>query len=287
VLLAVVKLLGRIVSPEGVNEGEQKHDHTFGITSDPMINFATAFATIIHDVGHPGVPNSVLVSEGHELAIRYHDRSVSEQNSVDLAFGILLGDKFTALRETIYQTPEEFTRFRKLVVHNVMATDLWDAKLNQMRNERWDKAFSDLAAFQPPTKESADRKASIVLEHLITASDISHCMQHWAIYLKWNENLFQEQYDAYNAGRSATNPADYWYAGELSFFDNYVLPLAKKLKSCGIFGVSSVEYLDYAVQNRNEWAAQGHKIVAEYANNALEQTSSGEEESPSPDTNGE
>jgi hypothetical protein len=42
------------------------------------------------------------------------------------------------------------------------------------------------------------------------------------------------------------------------------------LKSCGIFGVSSVEYLDYAMQNRTEWEAQGHNIVAEYANNALE-----------------
>jgi hypothetical protein len=271
-LLAVVKLLGRIVSPEGVSEGEQKHDHTFGITSDPMVSFATAFATIIHDVGHPGVPNNVLVSEGSETAIRYQDRSISEQNSVDLAFDVLLKEKFTALREAIYQTPEELKRFRKLVVHNVMATDLWDAELTKMRNERWNKAFSDAAAAtqSSPTKEYSDRKASIVLEHLITASDISHCMQHWAVYLKWNENLFQEQYRAYESGRESKNPAEYWYAGELKFFDNYVIPLANKLKSCGIFGVSSVEYLDYAMQNRTEWEAQGHNIVAEYANNALE-----------------
>lgn len=38
--------------------------------------------------------------------------------------------------------------------------------------------------------------------------------------------------------------------GELGFFDNYVIPLAKKLKECGVFGVSSDEYLNYALENR-------------------------------------
>jgi 3'5'-cyclic nucleotide phosphodiesterase len=276
-MLAVVKLLGRIVSPENVTDGESLHDHTFGITSNPLVSFSVAFTTLIHDVGHPGVPNSVLISEGNELSIRYRDRSVAEQHSVDLACDILLKDKFTALREAIYQTPEEFKRFRKLVVNNVMATDFWDSQLKQMRNDRWNKAFSDPQDTETPTKEMADRKASIVLEHLITASDISHCMQHWAIYIKWNENLFREHYDAYENGRSAINPADHWYDGELAFFDQYVIPLANKLKSCGIFGVSSVEYLDYAMQNRDDWKAHGRKIVEEYVTNALVEQSSGED----------
>ena len=48
---------------------------------------------------------------------------------------------------------------------------------------------------------------------------------------------------------------------ELWFYDNYVIPLAKKLKNCGVFGVSSDEYLDYAVANRNEWEEKGEAIV--------------------------
>jgi hypothetical protein len=45
---------------------------------------------------------------------------------------------------------------------------------------------------------------------------------------------------------------------------NFVLqiPLAKKLKDCGVFGVSSDEYLNYAVQNRAEWEERGEEIVA-------------------------
>jgi hypothetical protein len=46
-----------------------------------------------------------------------------------------------------------------------------------------------------------------------------------------------------------------------SFFDNYVIPLAKNLKDCGVFGVSSDEYLNYALENRREFAAKGEGIV--------------------------
>ena len=52
--------------------------------------------------------------------------------------------------------------------------------------------------------------------------------------------------------------------GEIGFFDFYIIPLAKKLKECGVFGVSSVEYLDYAEKNRKEWEHKGQQVVAEY-----------------------
>ena len=47
----------------------------------------------------------------------------------------------------------------------------------------------------------------------------------------------------------------------LQFVD--IIPLTKKLKECGVFGVSSGEYLDYALKNRKEWEAKGEQVVAE------------------------
>ena len=88
-------------------------------------------------------------------------------------------------------------------------------------------------------------------------------MQHWHVYRKWNEAFFQECYAGYKAGRAENNPADNWYKGEIGFFDFYIIPLAKKLKDCGVFGVSSAEYLRYAEQNRKEWEERGEAIVAE------------------------
>jgi len=70
---------------------------------------------------------------------------------------------------------------------------------------------------------------------------------------------------AYQKGRLGKDPVEFWYDGELGFFDHYVIPLAKKLKECGVFGVSCDEFLNYAEANRNEWAIKGREIVKEYA----------------------
>ena len=68
-------------------------------------------------------------------------------------------------------------------------------------------------------------------------------------------------YNAYKEGRCDTDPTENWYKGEIGFLDFYVIPLAKKLKECGVFGVSSDEYLNYALQNRDEWVAKGQSVI--------------------------
>eukprot|EP00980_Cylindrotheca_fusiformis_P003026 scaffold703_cov131-Cylindrotheca_fusiformis.AAC.3 len=91
-------------------------------------------------------------------------------------------------------------------------------------------------------------------------------MQHWQIYRGWNERFFMECYRAYKEGRaSGSDPSENWYQGEIGFFDCYVIPLAKKLQSCGVFGVvSSDEYLTYARANREEWVREGGAMVRHY-----------------------
>jgi hypothetical protein len=70
-------------------------------------------------------------------------------------------------------------------------------------------------------------------------------------------------YNAYKKGRTAKDPTKGWYEGELWFFDNYIIPLAQKLRECGVFGVSCDEFLDYAKDNRSEWELKGRDIVQE------------------------
>jgi 3'5'-cyclic nucleotide phosphodiesterase/Adenylate and Guanylate cyclase catalytic domain len=274
VTMSVNKLLGRIVAPdavvEAVAEGDQDrkhdnleaamHDHTYGITSDPLTQFAVILSGLIHDVDHRGVPNFVLVTEDPTLASKYSNKSIAEQNSVDLAWKTLMDPRFEDLRRCIYDDETELLRFRHLVVNSVMATDVFDKELDALRKARWNKAFHEEQTSETQ-KQNIDRKATIVIEHLIQASDVSHTMQHWHVYQKWNARLFEEMYKAYKDGRTQKDPAEGWYQGELWFFDNYVIPLAKKLKECGVFGVSSDEYLNYAVENRREWEKKGANIV--------------------------
>jgi hypothetical protein len=265
VTMSVVKLLSRIVTPDvdSVNSDMDLtlHDCTYGITSDPLTQFACVFSALIHDVDHSGVPNTQLIVEDGRMAAFYKNKSVAEQNSVDLSWDLLQDDSYSALRAAIYNTEDEQDRFRQLVVNSVMATDIMDKDLKTLRNNRWSMAFSKDKT-EESAKDAIDRKATIVIEHLIQASDVSHTMQHWHIYRKWNQRLFEELYSAYVEGRSANDPSDSWYKGEIGFFDFYIIPLAKKLKDCGVFGVSSDEYLNYAEHNREEWKQRGQEVVA-------------------------
>ena len=208
------------------------------------------------------MPNAQLVTEGNQLAKFYNNQSIAEQNSVDLAWNLLMDDSFANLRQSIYGTDLEMKRFRQLVVNSVMATDIVDKELKSLRNARWERAFHETSAKEENHLDANNRKATIIIEHLIQASDVAHTMQHWHIYRKWNERFFQECYTAYKSGRATSNPADSWYKGEMGFFDFYIIPLAKKLKECGVFGVSSDEYLNYAQKNRQEWEIRGQEIVA-------------------------
>ncbi len=257
--MSVVKLLSRIVAPDVENMTGTLHDHTYGITSDPLTRFAVVLSALIHDVDHMGVPNIQLVKENDPVAQVYCNKSVAEQNSIDLAWELLMESRFDNLRRQIYTTEPEFKRFRQLVVNSVLATDIMDKDLKDLRNKRWSDAFE----IEQSGQEAVNRKATIVIEHLIQASDVAHTMQHWHIYRKWNERLFQEMYKAWEDGRMDQDPSLTWYKGEIGFFDFYVIPLAKKLKECGVFGVSSDEYLSYALQNRKEWASRGEELVGE------------------------
>ncbi|KAL7562532.1 hypothetical protein ACA910_008238 [Epithemia clementina (nom. ined.)] len=271
VTMSVAKLLSRIVAPshmdfqDSIARDQTLHDHTYGITSDPLTQFACVFSALIHDVDHTGVPNTQLVKENLSIASLYKSRSVAEQNSVDVAWTLLMQDEFSALRTAIYTTDEELKRFRQLVVNCVMATDIMDKELKELRNARWDRAFSEQAVLDD--RMTINRKATIVIEHLLQASDVAHTMQHWHIYRKWNAKLFEEMYKAYKEGRAEKNPADFWYKGEIGFFDFYIIPLAKKLKECGVFGVSSKEYLNYAERNRKEWELRGQEVLSELIEN--------------------
>jgi hypothetical protein len=196
VAMSVVKLLARIVAPDiqctDEDEASTLHDHTYGITSDPLTQFAVVFSALIHDVDHPGAFNAQLIKEKDPLATTYKNKSVAEQNSVDLAWDLLMRPDYVALRHAIYHTEAEFNRFYQLIVNAVMATDIMDKDLSTQRKGRWKKAFFN--DVEEDSTTAVNRKATIVIEHLIQASDVAHTMQHWHIYRKWNGRLFGEIY---------------------------------------------------------------------------------------------
>jgi class 3 adenylate cyclase len=257
VTMSVTKLLSRVVTTDDVTEN-QGHGFTNTIASDALTHLAAVFSALVHDVDHTGLPNARLVADQTPVAIMYDNKSVAEKNSIAIAWEFLLRPEFSELRACI----GDIERFHDLVTDAVMATDIADKDLKEERNARWATVFTECESAHPPVGNANQLKATIVLDHLMQAADVSHTMQHWHIYRKWNERLFQETWKAYKAGHAETNPVDTWYKGELGFFDFYVIPLAKKLNECGVFGVSSDEHLEYALENRREWELKGQEVVA-------------------------
>lgn len=219
VTMSVIKLMSRIVSPDDGADAQNLpymrslHEQTYGIASDALAQFAIVLSALIHDAGHQGVPNSVLVKEEASVAILYDGKSCAEQNSVDLCWNLLMEDRFSNLRSAIYHSDAELKRFRQLVVNTVLATDIMDKQLASKRKERWEAAFSGESGAEDP-EDAANRRATIVIEHIIQASDVAHTMQHWHVYRKWNGRLFEEMYQAYMEGRINNDPSENWYEGK-------------------------------------------------------------------------
>lgn len=126
VTMSVVKMMNRIVAPQDQSGGDAntRHTETYGITSDPLTQFACVFSALIHDCDHPGVPNGQLAKEDGSLFMKYEGQSLAEQRSVDIAWALLLDDKYQNLRNVLCVDASELKRFRQLLVNSVMATDV-------------------------------------------------------------------------------------------------------------------------------------------------------------------
>jgi uncharacterized protein (DUF2267 family) len=177
VTMSVIKLLARVSAAR-----QEKKQASFAkdVASDALTHFAAVFSALIHDVDHTGFSNAVLVAERAPVAVKYENKSVAENNSIETAWELLMHDDFTSLRTCICPNEAEQRRFHDLVVSSVLATDIVDRDLKADRNARWEAAFREGSN----TTEAVELRSAIVLEHLIQGTsaaglpeiylDISH-----------------------------------------------------------------------------------------------------------------
>lgn len=60
-----------------------------------------------------------------------------------LLWNLLLDDKFIDVCTIIYSNEVERNRFRHLLVNSAIATDIMHKDLKILRNNRWDRAFTE------------------------------------------------------------------------------------------------------------------------------------------------
>ena len=264
VTMSASKLLNKVCASYEDDEEDVARvaARTFGISADPLAQFVVVFSSLVHDVEHQGVPNAILVKEKDPLAIKYEDRSVAEKRSINIAWDILMEDRFSTLRSLIFVNSDEMRRFKQLLLNTVLATDIADKERSKLGRARWQRAFHP-EDMEEGAEEELDEvsmrslKATLTFEQIMQASDVAHTMQHWQTFLKWNRRLYTELSKGHREGRGVFDPRNGWYKGEIGFFDFYIIPLAKKLKDCGVFGSAATEYLDHALEIRRRWEEEG------------------------------
>ena len=262
VINAVMKLMSTLIPPEEENlKGSKrgpKSRSPYSILSDPMVRFGMIFAALVHNVG----------DTSRHTAKKYGNKSVLEQSSVDVAWDLLTQPGYDSLRDSIFRTDTNVKRARQLLVNAVMATDTNDPELNASLDFRWRELFS--ASEKTPSKlymsdeEKCSCQAKLILELVMQAAKVHHCMQHWELYLKRSRRRFNEVYAAYKKCRVSKDPSVDLYVRELTHFDTKVIPLSKKIRDCGVFGVSFHEMLDYAKSNRLDWESRGEQMVKDW-----------------------
>ena len=134
-----------------MQQQQQRHRKTFGLKKDPLAQLALLFSALIHDVEHKGVSNRQLVLESEDLALLYNDQSVAEQRSLAVAFAELNQNVYEPLRHVLFPEPDDYRRFRKIVINLVLSTDIASPERTQLVKSKWKEAFGD-------TQEALARK---------------------------------------------------------------------------------------------------------------------------------
>jgi len=103
-----------------------------------------------------------LIKEDKAMADKYKNKSLAEQHSLDTCWDLLMAEgQFEALRGCLFTTASEMKRFRQVMVNVVLATDIFDKELNELRKNRWSKAFDPACTLSE--NESTDLRATIVV----------------------------------------------------------------------------------------------------------------------------
>jgi 3'5'-cyclic nucleotide phosphodiesterase len=116
---------------------------TYGFRDDPLMQFALLFSALIHDVQHLGIPNRQLAMEDDELAIKYNDQSIAENQSLFIGFSELLKKDYDKLRLVVFPKSEDYRRFRAACVNLVLTTDIASPERSQIGKSKWKEAFGD------------------------------------------------------------------------------------------------------------------------------------------------
>jgi hypothetical protein len=284
-----------------IHEVETRVQDLEGTIYDPWIHFAIAFSALLHDVDHKGLTNVQLSVESDPLAKKYGSdecmKSYAEWNSLDIGLTLLNdGESYSELDKVFGKKKKMLYR---MITDLVLCTDIASKERRDLGMHRWKKACSmdeDAGRYRRRATIETDNTSSHLLEHggnrvlsklftlevakaiseqIMQAADVSHTMQHFSTFTKWNKRLYHEVLAAHKCGRTLAHheqrrgcsapeihhPKENWYDSEIGFFTFYIIPLAERLDACGAFSDDD-KFAPLAIQNKEHWIEFGGELTA-------------------------
>ena len=222
----------------------------------PIDRAALLFASLIHDIGHPGVNNQYLVDTSHELAIRFNDKSPLENYHCSLFFEIVhetnLFAKFSV---------RDQKELRRVVVDAVLHTD----------NALHFQMLKEITVFNEMHGESLEldridvltrfESRNLINKLFLHAADISNPTKPFSICREWAMLVMEEFFSQGDLERSAgvvVSPLNDRTkvnipVSQISFIEFVVAPLT--LQQFRLFPIFA-DSCRYLVRNATQWALE-------------------------------
>ena len=237
-----------------------------------------------------GMSNKILRETQHPLAEKFgEDVPIAERNSIDIGLKILFRDEFKELRTAILPDVLDKIQFIKIMFQGILCTDIASPARVKLGLERYEVAQDEQGEYEhrlcplvpylddifegvgveEDVKDEFPQEFVITHmelqkcvrnEHLMLISDVSHLVQDWNVFVKWNFRLYKEIKNCSRQG-FCPDPLDGWSAGQIGFLNHYILPLAKRSKIFFYkeFGDNLVEN---GMNNLKLWKQHGDKATS-------------------------
>jgi len=153
-------------------------------------HFALLVSAIAHDVGHLGLSNQFLVETGHELAVRYNDRSPLENMSCARTFGIASGTPGANIFETLSRA--DFFESRRICIEAILHTDMVH-HFDMIKEAQMLYQMNFDALEQDPVGLFCEKETKRkVMNLFLHAADISNPCKPWSICQHWAIRCLEE-----------------------------------------------------------------------------------------------
>lgn len=143
--------------------------------------YSLLVAALAHDLEHPGVNNTFLINSKHQLALRYNDIAVLENNHASSLFEMISqGSELNVLQD---MDEHSWIEARKLIIHAIIHTDM--AKHFSMVSRM---EMRDETSFASESEDDRIFLGAIILH----AADISNPARSPAIAKEWATRVLEE-----------------------------------------------------------------------------------------------